>query len=93
MKRKSARSRKDVQFELSVEPGQEVFVAGKFNNWNPTANPMQDNPGSGHCKATVSVPAGRHEYKFVVNGVWTIDSNCADWVPNGCGSLNSVLHV
>ena len=85
--------RKRVQFELSVEPGSEVFVAGTFNNWNPTANRMKDNPGSGHCKATLVIPAGTHEYKFVVNGVWTADPNCEEWAPNGCGSLNSVLHA
>ena len=93
MKLLSATTERRVQFELSVQPGSQVFVAGTFNNWNPTANPLKDNPGSGHCKATLSLPAGRHEYKFVVNGVWIIDSNSTDWVPNGYGSLNSVLHV
>ena len=88
-----ATTERRVQFELLVPPGSQVFVAGTFNNWHPTANPLKDNPGSGHCKATLSIPAGRHEYKFVVNGVWIIDSNSADWAPNGCGSLNSVLHV
>lgn len=84
---------KRVQFELSVEPGNQVFVAGTFNDWNPTANPLKDNPGSGHCKAILVIPSGRHEYKFVVNGVWTVDPKCEDWVLNTCGSLNSVLHV
>jgi len=93
MKLLPAHIERSVQFELSVEPGSQVFVAGTFNNWNPTANPLKDNPGSGHCKATLSLPAGRHEYKFVVNGVWIIDSNCSDWAPNAHGSLNSVLHV
>ena len=93
MKLLPATTERRVQFDLTVAPGSQVFVAGTFNNWNPTENPLKDNPGSGHCKATLSLPAGRHEYKFVVNGVWIIDSNCGDWVPNGCGSLNSVLHV
>ena len=93
MKLLSASTGKRVQFALAAEPGSQVFVAGTFNNWSPTANPLKDNPGSGHCKATLVIPGGTHEYKFVVNGVWTIDPNCADWAPNGCGSLNSVLHV
>jgi len=82
-----------VQFDLSVDPGSRVFVAGSFNNWNPTANPLKDNPGSGHCKAMLSLPAGRHEYKFVVNGVWMLDPNGTDWAPDGYGTMNSVLHV
>jgi 1,4-alpha-glucan branching enzyme len=93
MKLLPERIERHVQFELSVPPGCQVFVAGTFNNWNPTANPMKDNPGSGHCKVTLSLAPGRHEYKFVVNGVWIIDSNSTEWAPNGNGSLNSVLHV
>jgi len=84
---------KTVQFDLTVEPGKEVFVAGTFNNWNPTANAMKDNPGSGHCKAALRVPVGTHEYKFIVNGEWRMDPKCKEWIPNGCGSLNSVFHA
>ena len=84
---------KRVRFELSAKPGSRVFVAGTFNNWNPTANPLKDNPDSGHFKAALRVPAGAHEYKFVVNGVWTMDPKCVDWAPNGYGALNSVLYV
>lgn len=84
---------KKLQFELAAEPGSKVFVAGTFNNWNPTANPLKDNLASGHFKAALRVPTGTHEYKFVVNGAWTVDPKCADWAPNGYGGLNSVLHV
>ena len=93
MKLLPADTGKRVRFELSAEPGSQVFFAGTFNNWNPTANPLEDNPGSGHCKATLRIPAGKREYKFVVNGVWPVDQKCADGTPNGYGSLNSVLHV
>lgn len=82
-----------VQFDLSVQPGSRVFVAGTFNNWNPTVHQLKDNPGSGHCKATLRIPPGRHEYKFVVNGEWVADPKCPEWVPNDQGSLNSVVHV
>lgn len=82
-----------VRFDLTTEPGSQVFVAGTFNNWDPAATPMKDNPGSGHCKATVMLPAGRHEYKFVVNGGWLEDPKCPDAVPNAYGSMNSVLNA
>ena len=84
---------KRVRFELSAAPGSRVFVAGTFNNWNPTANQLKDNPGSGHCKTTLVLPPGRHEYKFVVNGEWRVDPNCAESAPNDQGSLNSVITV
>jgi 1,4-alpha-glucan branching enzyme len=90
--KKSAGGKK-VNFQVTAEPGSDVFVAGSFNNWNPTQYRMRDNPGSGHCKAALSLPPGRHEYKFVVNGEWRLDLNCAEWEPNDQGSLNSVVHV
>lgn len=93
MKLLPAESGRSVWFELSAEPGSRVFVAGTFNNWNPTANPMKDNPDSGYYKAALRLPAGRHEYKFVVNGFWMVDPRCMDCAPNAYGSLNSVLHV
>lgn len=93
MKKATVGKGKKVSFQVEVEPGSEVFVAGSFNNWDPTANPLKDNPGSGHCKATLALPPGRHEYKFVVNGEWRLDPNCSELVPNDQGSLNSVLHV
>ena len=80
-------------FQLSAEPGSQVFVAGTFNNWNPTANILKDKRDRGHFKTAFSVVPGTYEYKFIVNGVWTADPKCPDWVPNDCGSLNSVLHV
>lgn len=93
MKKSTGSRGKKVSFQVTAEPGSEVFVAGSFNNWNPTQYRMHDNPGSGHCKTMLSLPPGRHEYKFVVNGEWCIDSDCAEWVPNDQGSLNSVILV
>jgi len=93
MKHVPEESGRRVRFELSAEPGSKVYVAGTFNNWNPMANPLKDNPDSGHYKAELRIPAGTHEYKFVVNGIWSADPKCPTWAPNGLGSLNSVLHV
>jgi 1,4-alpha-glucan branching enzyme len=82
-----------VSFQVTAEPGSEVFVAGTFNNWDPRQHRMKDNPGSGHCKTTLVLPPGRHEYKFVVNGEWRVDPDCPEWAPNDQGSLNSVITV
>jgi 1,4-alpha-glucan branching enzyme len=85
--------RKRVNFELSAEPGKRVFVAGTFNNWNPKANQLKDNPESGNYKATMLIPQGKHEYKFIVNDEWTLNPESQDLVPNGHGTMNNVLQV
>ena len=93
MKKTVGKTGKKVIFQVTAEPGSEVFVAGSFNNWDPTQYRMNDNPGSGHCKTTLVLPPGRHEYKFVVNGEWRVDPDCAEWAMNDHGTLNSVIAV
>lgn len=84
---------KKVTFEVAAESGSEVFVAGTFNDWDPKRHPMRSDPASGRYKATLVLPRGRHEYKFVINGEWCADVNSPEWVPNSQGSLNSVVAV
>lgn len=82
-----------VNFWIMAKPGSEVFVAGTFNNWSVTANPLKGNSSRGHYIATLAVCPGRHEYKFVVDGVWQVDPSCPVMVANPFGSENSVLQV
>ena len=88
----SSRSgRKKVRFTFSAENASEVYVAGTFNDWDPKKKLMKQEDGI--HSATVLLDKGRHEYKFVVDGVWCIDPECEDWAPNEHGSLNSVIVV
>lgn len=49
-----------------------VALAGSFNDWSASAQPM-DNEGGGLWSTVVRLPAGLHEYKFVVDGEWITD--------------------
>jgi 1,4-alpha-glucan branching enzyme len=91
MARPSQTGRKRTRFEVQADAGSEVFVAGTFNGWNPTKSKLtwQD----GHYATNVLLAKGTHEYKFVINGTWCADPGCSDWMPNGVGSLNSVVTV
>jgi glycosidase len=54
-------------------PIRSVHLAGSFNNWSMTAAPMTRHD-DGKWRATSLIPAGDHEYKFVVNGTeWEND--------------------
>jgi len=85
--------KKRVKFQIKAEEGNEVYVAGSFNDWNPRKDKLEHDDINGNYSATLSLPKGKHEYKFVVNGTWSLDLECPDWVPNGLGSLNSVITV
>ena len=88
----SVKKRK-VRFELSAEPGSQVCIAGTFNSWNPTTNPLKEKPDGGHFKVTLGLEEGTHEYKFIVNGRWMSDPKCPEFIADGCGAMNSVLKV
>lgn len=85
--------RKWVKFDFRAEPGVEVFIAGTFNDWNPTQHQMKDKNGDGIYRTSLLLEPGKHQYKFVVNGVWCADPNCKEWWPNELGTLNSVVAV
>lgn len=80
-----------VQFQIPAEPGSQIFIAGSFNDWNPQEHKLKDKQGV--YKTSLPLAPGQHEYKFVVNGIWTVDPNNQAWVPNNMGSLNSVITV
>ena len=82
-----------ISFTFKDEPGKKVFVAGTFNDWNPNAAPMADCDQTGVYAATLRIPRGSHEYKFVVDGIWMVDPANPDCVINGYGSMNSLIVV
>ena len=84
---------KRVTFTFREEAGKTVCLAGSFNGWDPAAKKMKDAKKNGVYAATIKLAPGTYEYKFVVDGVWQADPECADFVQNDCGTLNSVLTV
>jgi cyclomaltodextrinase / maltogenic alpha-amylase / neopullulanase len=66
-----------------------VYLMGGFNNWNRSSLPMTLNGGV--YEKTLALDDGRYEYKFVVDGVETVDENNPVKQPNGFGGFNSIL--
>lgn len=93
MSAQSTETVRAVRFEVMVDPGSEVYVAGSFNGWNPRYARLSDESGNGLYSITIYLPPGTYEYKFVVNGVWQADPQCPGWTANAMGTLNSLLTV
>jgi len=69
-----------------------VSVAGEFNNWDASANPMQKD--GENWKINLELEPGKYPYKFVVNGTdWKPDPNCSETIDDGYGGQNSLLVV
>jgi Glycogen recognition site of AMP-activated protein kinase len=69
-----------------------VCVAGSFNNWSPSKNPLTRSNDGKWVGDLIGI-SGRHEYLFVVDGQWMPDPNAKESVQNPFGGRNSVLVV
>ena len=82
---------KQVLLSVNLPNAHSVCVAATFNNWNPAKTAMEKE--GTNWKATVSLPSGRYEYKFVVDGQWMSDPGAKESVRNDFGGTNSILVV
>ena len=63
---------KPVNFFCAAPNAKGVFIAGDFNEWNPTSHPMQRSP-DGNWVVQLTLTNGHHRYWFLVDGVPTLD--------------------
>ena len=75
-----------------VTPGS-IVLAGTFNDWSTSATPMTDEDGDGTHEATLILPGGTYQYKFVIDGNWTPDPQATRTADDGFGGQNSVIRV
>jgi 1,4-alpha-glucan branching enzyme len=84
--------KKRVTFKVEAPLAQQVFLAGSFNDWDPSRHPLKCSKTGVWQKAVYFMP-GTHEYKFVVDGVWVEDDTCETKVLNQFGEYNSAIHI
>jgi chromosome partitioning protein len=70
-----------------------VEIAGDFNNWQPSANPMEKIGDSGVWQAKIKLPQGKYRYRLVVDGHWQQDPYNEVTEMNPFGEYNSVVEV
>ena len=82
------------QFVARFPGARSVAVVGSFNDWRPESIPLEDSDHDGVWGATVVLPAGAHEYMFVVDGErWIADPLAERFVEDDFGRENSVVIV
>jgi hypothetical protein len=83
-----------VHFQIHAPGAQQVELVGSFNNWTPGVIRLRGPDASGHWTAEVSLPEGRYEYQFLVNGkLWVTDPDAPVHRPDGFGRENAVIDV
>jgi chromosome partitioning protein len=84
------------QGALFVQPSNgaaQLAVAGDFNDWSATANPMRHNEQLGVWELCLPLKPGRYRYRLVVDGQWASDPHNQTVEANPFGEMNSVLEV
>ncbi|QDV83729.1 glycogen-binding domain-containing protein [Planctomycetes bacterium TBK1r] len=95
---KAKRDSSETEFTCHAPDAKAVFLAGTFNDWKADATPMAK-ADAGKWTAKLDLPAGRYEFKFVVDGDWVCEANyhaegeCPQCVPNDMGTMNRVCEV
>ena len=71
----------------------DIHVAGEFNDWSPTANPMAFN-GYGYV-AEITIANGRaYRFRYLIDGVrWQNDWAAHGYAPSDLGGDDSVLDL
>ena len=85
-------TKKKVTFTYLAPEAQNVLLAGDFTGWDQAPLAMKKDK-SGLWKKVVSLPAGKYEYRLLVDGQWRDDPQCPNRQPNQFGSENCVCVV
>lgn len=78
------------QFQLKgFANAKAVYLAGDFNDWSPNTLALQRQGDK--WVVPVHLSAGKHLYKFIVDGQWIRDPNNKLWEQNENGTGNSII--
>ena len=86
------RKKKATEFSYLAPHAKSVFLAGSFNQWNPSSHPLKRDK-RGTWKITLPLTPGRYEYRFVADGKWENDPFCEGCFMNEFGTMNCVMIV
>jgi len=83
-----------VQFVIVAPTASEVSLVGDFNDWNPSATPMELVADNRVWSVTIPLDAGRYRYAFLVNGdTWLSDPSAPPVRDDEFGRPGSVVTI
>jgi len=85
-------SKKIVSFQLNDLRASRVFLAGSFNAWDPSSEPLRKD-GEGRWETMIALECGVYQYRFIVDGEWRQDPSFRNNQIDGSVAFNSVIVV
>ena len=81
-----------IPFLVKAVAAQDVRVTGDFLRWGKEGIRLSHD-GNGHWRTVLNLEPGEHQYRLLVDGVWSDHAEATERVPNPFGSRNCVLKV
>jgi 1,4-alpha-glucan branching enzyme len=83
-----------VRFVFARPDARSVSLAGSFNQWSLSSNPMTRADPTGDWTILVRLPPGEHLFMYVVDGTqWISPPLAEDYSDDGFGTRNGVVVV
>ena len=83
-----------VEFKLNAPGAAKVELIGDFTAWQSGEIQFDGPDEDGNWKTKISLPEGRYEYLFLVDGQkWVTDLSAPAHRPDGFGNLNAVINL
>ena len=82
-----------VRFVFVDQGATTVEIVGDFNAWTKGVTRLERSAAPGVWAASVALPAGRHEYAFIINGTRWIADPLAPRSSDDFGVESAVIHV
>jgi len=83
----------EILFRLRAPKASKVSIVGTFNDWRPGKMHLRGPDEEGYWYASLILPRGAHQYKFVVDDIWMIDPENPLMEEDGFGGTNSVVEL
>jgi hypothetical protein len=81
-----------MHFEADFPRARSVRITGSFCDWSAKGLPL-DRRDDGVWECFLEMEAGRHEYRYIVDGAWLPDPHNEVTAPNEFGGANSLCVV
>lgn len=83
-----------VQFVYVGREASRVYLVGDFNDWEPSATPLQRSVTGAVWSVTLSLAPGQYRYAFIVDDErWVVDEAAPRAPEDEFGAQNSVIVV
>jgi 1,4-alpha-glucan branching enzyme len=79
-------------FAFTAPDAASVQLAGDFTHWDQKPVNLQKS-ADGIWRTNLQLAPGEHHYRFLVDGQWCDDPQCAVHAPNPYGSQDAIRRV